>query len=505
MNSVQSASRLYELATAWNADRLLVEHAGAEGFSASVGALVAALGEDAADDYWAGLMRSLKALRWRLATMPLPFDHPAIGVSFVADSAVPQLRRCQQIAPNHAAAAERIADQLEQLRVCADDPLGDAIRLTAAAASAVVLLVDGSSVEPVGTALGEGFASMSSPQLLRSRTDQVIAVGPSTWFPRSVLQAPRSPFFTFAYFGWLRDREPDLDLLVGSGTQLRQALAAAPARPARALEREPTDDPEGWRPVIEWRAVSRAASRDARGEHHGELVAAQLFLLASGDGVYLQSRQGAKAFTAELEDEITVHQLPVADIEEGTFLVIRTDGDDDYVRVLANRLLGQARSQHLRGLQARIKRRLSAEIARYGTAHVAGRLKALGSPIASENNLRRWAAPDSIRTHDFADFAAICALLGESAAQSLWDDMGTLQAAHMKAGNEVRRLLVAEIRKADGADLLQRGWGDYDVAEIEGEGSLRVARVTGRAPEEEQVPPSRLRRAFSVPGDLWLG
>ena len=59
--------------------------------------------------------------------------------------------------------------------------------------------------------------------------------------------------------------------------------------------------------------------------------------------------------------------------------------------------------------------------------------------------------------------------------------MSTIFAAHLQAGNEVRKLLVEEIRKADSAALLQRGWSDYDVESIEGEGALRVARIAGRA------------------------
>lgn len=500
MSTLLQTSGLYDLAARWEADRMLVEHAAIEQFSASVAALLQALGDD--ENYWAGVSRPLKGLRWRMATVPLPLNHTAIRVQETADAVVPRLRRCKHLLPDLAPLAEHLADQLEHFCASEDDPLGDAARQVAAdtGPATVLLLIDGNCAKAVGAAFGDSFRAMTTGQLLRSRAGLVIATGPFSWFPRSLLQAPRAEQFTFAYFGWLRDRNPDLDLLIGTEKRLRQALAPAPERQVAAPVAS-QQDAGAWVPRIEWKAVARAAQRvDASGES----VAAQLFLLASGEGVYLESRDRATAFVADLEYEVSVGQMRVADISVGTFLVVRTQGDGDYVRDLADRLLGQ-RSQHLRDLQRRIKRNLAAEITKDGTAEVARRLTRLGSPIANENNLRRWASSDSIRTHDFADFSAICELIEERNPKWLWDAMGELQAAHQQAGNEVRKLLVGEIRKADGAVLLQQGWADYDVEEIEGEGNLRVARVTGRAPDEAEVPRSRLRRAFPVQGDLWLG
>ena len=503
MSTIARTNDLYELAAQWQADRLLIEHEAIEQFSSAVGAFVHALSDD--EEYWASVSRPLKRLRWRMATVPLPANHSAIGAQETCDALLPRLSRCKQQVPGLAALAEQIAHQLQDLCASEDDPLGDAVRRAAAnsATDAVLLLTDGSCAEEVGAAFRDELETMTTAQLLRSRVGAVIAAGPSCWFPRGLLQAPRAQRFTFMYFAWLRDRGPDLDLFVGTEERLRHALSPAPDRAVGDGATGAPQDADNWVPRIEWKAVEGAAKRNSEA-FGGEPLAAQLFLLASSEGVYLESRDGATAFVAELEDEVAVGQMPVADIRVGTFLVVRTAGDGDYVREIADRLLG-TRSQHLRALQQRIKRLLAGNIAEHGTAAVARRLRRLGSLIANESNLRRWASPDSIRTHDFADFSAICELIDEPGTKSLWDAMGELQAAHQQAGNEVRKLLVAEIRKADIMVLLQQGWADYDVDEIDGEGSLRVARVTGRAPDKAEVPRSRLRRAFPVRGDLWLG
>jgi hypothetical protein len=505
MTSLTEISELYDLAATWEGDRVLVEHLGVEQFSAGVGQLLAALGEDQHEDFWSGITRPLKRLRWVLATTPLPVNHPAHDVPGVADAVVPRLRQCRHTAPVLEHQAESLAELLEHLSACGDDPLGDAAReATDGLLSGVVLLLaDGRLSDPVAEAFPQSRV-LTAPQLLRTQAVRAIAIGPSAWFPPAIVRAPRAEHLTFAYFGWLRDRDPEPDLLVGSPSRVRSAIAKPPARSASrvSLPTGADSDAAEWLPRIEWNVVTRVARRNA-GFGYGEPVPAQLFVLVSGDGVYLDVKDGAQAYIAELEDEINVRQVPVSSLREGTFLIVRTAGEGDYIHELADSLLG-ARAADLRLLQARWKQKLAHELELYGARAVCSRLTRLGAPRAREENVRRWASPDSIRPNDARDFAAICELVGEP-AEELWKAMSVIFAAHLQAGNEVRKLLVEEIRRADSADLLRRGWSDYNVESIEGEGALRVARIAGRAPDILDVPRSRLRKPFKVSEDIWLG
>lgn len=504
MTSLTRISELYDLAATWEGDRVLVEHPGIERFSAGVGELLGSLGEDQHEDFWAGITRPLKRLRWVLATTPLPVNHPAQDVRGVADAVVPRLRQCRHTAPSLAHQAGELADLLEHLWACGDDPLGDAVRQGSGGSlsGVVLLLADGRLADTVAEAFPESRV-LTAPQLLRTQTATAIAIGPSAWFSPAIIRAPRAEHLTFTYFGWLRDRDPEPDLLVGSPSRVRSAIAKPPGRSASRvpLPAGPDSDAADWLPRIEWNAVTRVARRNA-GSGHGEPVPAQLFVLVSGDGVYLDVKDGAQAYIAELEDEINVRQVPVSSLREGTFLILRTAGEGDYIRELADSLLG-TRAAHVRSLQARWKQKLAHELEEYGARAVCSRLTRLGAPRAREDNVRRWAAPDSIRPNDARDFAAICQLVGEP-AEELWAAMSVIFTAHLQAGNEVRKLLVEEIRKADSADLLRRGWSDYDVESIEGEGALRVARIAGRAPDALDVPRSRLRKPFELSEDLWL-
>jgi hypothetical protein len=85
----------------------------------------------------------------------------------------------------------------------------------------------------------------------------------------------------------------------------------------------------------------------------------------------------------------------------------------------------------------------------------------------------------------------------------IWRSMEEIDGAHRRAGHWVRLQLENEIRKADRNGLAMTGWQDFDVAEIEGEGALRVARIEGRSPSLEQVSRNRTRRLFELDRDLW--
>ena len=101
---------------------------------------------------------------------------------------------------------------------------------------------------------------------------------------------------------------------------------------------------------------------------HGEPVPAQLFVLVSGDGVYLEVKDGAQAYIAELEDEINVRQVPVSSLQEGTFLIVRPRAK---ATTSANwRTLLGARALHLRELQSRWKQELDEKISRIGARAV---------------------------------------------------------------------------------------------------------------------------------------
>jgi hypothetical protein len=234
-------------------------------------------------------------------------------------------------------------------------------------------------------------------------------------------------------------------------------------------------------------------------------VDAWLYLLASGDGVYLEAGEGSRAYVVELEVDVSIHQELTSQIVSGDFLVLRTEGEGDYIRAIADSILGR-KAAGLREMQAWWKQCLADRVRRSGLHAVRGALEEAGAIRANDQNIRQWVRPDNIRTRAPEDFSAILEVIGARARlNEIWEGMGLIDSAHRKAGHQVRQLLVELLLHGDSSALVAHGWADFDVAEIEGEGALRVARVDDRAPSTERVPRSRTRRPFAVGEGLWLG
>lgn len=543
------AAALHEVALDWHGERQLVEHADLEAYSLLVGKFCSALGDAAEDSYWSPVVRLLKRARWEAATTPLPLSSPGLGLSHAEDGAVSRLRQCREIAPELASAAEDLADRIVDLTARPDDPLGDTIRdlLSARAAErAATVPVSSPAIEdPNGQALDAGAqeatlergrrvalllksgrhgaevrAAMSAPgappvgiltpaQLATSRPlDLVVAIGPTAWFPQHAIWASRAHKLVFIYPAWVQDSEPQSMLLAGSGSRWKSDRIARPAaRLSRPFDPQlPLAPASEWEPAPDWRAISAAGQQREAAEGGGEPVDAYVFALASDQGVFLDAEEGSRAYVAEIEDsEVSIHQELTARIGRGDFLVLRTEGEGDYVRAIADSILRQ-NAGPLRALQAAWKRDLAAKVSELGVRGLRDALEKAGAVRATDNNIRQWLRPDSIRTRDPADFSAIAAVIGQrDRFRELWDAMGQIDSAHRRAGFQVRALLVDEIRRGDHSPLAGRGWADFDVKEIQGEGALRVVRVEGRAPEPQKVARTRTRTLFTMGRDLWLG
>lgn len=552
--SLADIDELHQVAGEWRGERKLIEHPGLEAFSQLAGRFCAALGEAAEEGYWGPVVRMLKRARWDAATTPLPLSSTATGLGEASRDATPRLRRCKDVAPELATAAEDVAERLTVLAQSADNPLGDAVRQVLApvveeyelalaeqveayaqaradtanggtepvgaevitpeptpAPRLGVLLRGGRYAAQVEAALADlrlPVAVMTPTEFTASRALDIVAVaGPSAWFPSTVVRASRARRMVFIYPSWIRDAEPPAGLLAGSTVHsARSHLARAPRRESVPFDANlPLAPAEEWVPEADWHAISAAGGRRAADDPGTDPVIAWLFALASGEGVYLEAAEGSRAYVVEFHDDISVHQEPTAHIEVGDFVMLRTDGDGDYIRAIADAILGP-NARRLREIQAAWKRQLAEELSVRGSRDLRRALQAAGAGPVTDTNLRQWIRPESIRTRDPANFSAIMAVTGSRERfGEFWGAMGTIDSAHRRAGMQVRALLVDEIVRGDRSLIAAQGWADFDVEEIEGEGALRVARVEGRAPDAQTVPRTRTRRPFPIARDLWLG
>src|SRR5690606_31529915 len=161
---------------------------------------------------------------------------------------------------------------------------------------------------------------------------------------------------------------------------------------------------------------------------------------------------------------------------------VRTSGGGDYIVPVADRILGSL-APKARAYQSDWKQRLTRYVVVYGTSKTVADLCALGSEVASEQNLYNWMSPRSIRTKFRTDFLAILKLIGlEDEASTYWAMMSKIHAAHVSAGQQIRRTLLDQIKYLDAEDLNTQAQLDFRMPGSE-EAEIRAYRVEKILPD----------------------
>ncbi len=505
--SMSYTAALYRVASELAFERTCVDDTELRGFSLGLRNFISRLGDDREDSFWRPVVARLRRVRWEFATVPLPLSHPDFGLSESAEYISKKLRGCEQVFPEHAESARKLTAQLAALAERDSDRLGEAARvLCDGPGQSAIVLRDGRHMSAVERHLaGRSHVDVVAASELggSARTfDRAVIVGPSSWFPRQVFAAPKAREMNVLQFDWLRDPAVELAIFTSSA---EGNVASIPGLPAYSGTQSHGGSMESQElvPVADWAAITSAtgaATSDRR-----DSVEAYLFVLASDQAIYLEADEGSRAYVVEITEGKELHQVPTRSIQTGSYLVTRVGGEGDYVPAIADALLGDKASR-LRGEQHRWTEKLQKLIEAVGLSTVVRRLAAAGSGRANAANVRRWASDNSIRTGSFDDFLGIMRVTGlEAEAETLWRDMDVIDQAHLRAGQRVRALLNREIRQGDTHELERRGWQDYDVEEIEGEGALRVARVEARASDPVRISAPKARHLVAVERDLWQG
>ncbi len=330
----------------------------------------------------------------------------------------------------------------------------------------------------------------------------IAVIGPACWFPHHVFAAPKASDIRVVQFAWLSDQEVDPRIFAGSqmGAAERSAL---PVHRGAGLNGGGISSAD-LVPVTDWAGIAAETGGSAGvPAERTDMVDSYLLLLASEQAVYVEAEVSSRAYIAELGTSRELHTVPTRSIQPGMYIVNRLGGEGDYIPAIADTLLG-VDADRLRAAQRRWKKRLRDLVESVGVQAILSRLEAAGAVRANRVNLRRWLSADSIKTEGRADFAALMEVAGfEDETDELWRDMETIDGAHRRAGHRVRQLLVKEILEGDTRDLEVRGWQDYDVEEIEGEGALRVVRVEARHPNTLRVSSRQTRQLIPIGRDLW--
>lgn len=503
------ATRVYECASIGAVEIHPVTHEPVREYQVALSALIHALGEDASGTYWTELLRPMRKWRFALATTPVPIRE------CVSQRAVNELKaryaRCTQLFPEASHAYLRCLSALECLAACRDNPLMEQIRSVAERAwktRIFAAVCDSNLTQRTQDALSTHPACrlirvIGPAQLRGDRTaSTLIVVGPPRWFPHYVFAAPRALAVSVVCFSWMRALP---DPITFDPRALLGATIPKPVPQSAAAEHESfftiADAILDQADLAE--AVAHVAEQST-GSDSRELTRALPVLLEDGSVLFLDDDSDASMIVVDLSEKgkRRVKRAKVADLEVGTFVLVREGGGGDYIVPVANSILGH-RCEECRARQAEWKGELRRLARLHGMPWMCRALLTRGSIRANDANIRRWMWDRSIRPHDFADFLAIMRLIGKEAeAQAYWKTMGLIDRAHARAGQLIRRLLIDNVLSADLDELEQFGRMSFALGNA-ATGNLLVCRVKELSAAPILIPPSRVGHVFDAEVMQW--
>jgi hypothetical protein len=334
--------------------------------------------------------------------------------------------------------------------------------------------------------------------------DRLVVIGPASWFPEHLRSVPRAAMTIVLSHSWVRDPSSSVAALDGLTGDERDVGPQIVTRTfgASTVKRSLSIDADALLPGFSEADLGRMARRvlaidsvpgSARGKD--PVVEAKMYVLATGEVVFLPTDDASRRDVAELSHEgISVARVPVGDLRTGMFLLVRRSGASDYLAEMADRLLvtdGED-PRALRDAHSRWQHALREFVATRGPTRAATELRAAGVKVANASNVSRWMSGESLGLQKDANFRALLKHLGlQDEARGILLMTRHLRNAHQRAGARVRQLLVARAERMSPAELEAAGHMDVELEKEEG-GTLMLARIEQVATSTVMVPSGRI-------------
>lgn len=464
-----------------------------EAFTLKLKSFEQEVGEDAQEPYWQTKIRLLKRYRFRICALPLPCNHSVDNDIEGLQRVSQELSKCNNVYPQYAEAAHQLIHTVQSLTLMSINPLLDKIlELDIDNRTNTALLIKESRfVEPLEAFLSTILALrhlhiVTAPQLRRGSTfEQLIILGPMRWFPDYVFTAPRAANwhvvrYTFLGDGW----KPRVTFL----QQEREKFIPKMSFPSNISPESEIVNAEEVLPSIDFDAISTQISRQQ--SNNQELVEGKLVILENNCAICLEKDSSELVINTQSSE--VIHRIKIEKLEPNLFLIVREQNSRDYIAPLANRLLGE-RAVPARDAQEHWKSELRKAVARKGIQPVLNGLKQMGAKSASEQNVRNWMSSSErkIRPRYIEDFHAIMNYLNiADRTKDYWKKARQINQAHHRAGIEIKKLLLAEVRKSNLDQLEQRGYQSFALNKYET--NIQAYRIVDIQRESISVPLSKI-------------
>jgi len=405
------------------------------------------------------MMRSMRSIRWRLSSIPLPTNHPQLEFALELSDFVQKVSDVARIVGrNSLVDLNLVVDALQEINSNPTSSLFDQVienLVECDDEGAIVVIQErrfiDSCVQEFMNA-GMPFSTVMRPDDLRDAkvgTTQVI-VGISSALPDWIFTSPSAEILTLVHFDIGRDREKIQGLL---DNRFTFEIKGSPQSivPLPEFSRD-----EILRPERDWRSVRGAISVDSLGSQ--DLLPARAFAVAGGNFILLACEGDETCRIVRTNgDRAILKRVLVRDVTDGDYLVIRTDGGrSDVIAEIADEILG-SRAELLRQLQLSWTSRLRDYIQANGRGQTQLDLKKYG---CKAQNVDQWARGVAIRPQSDGDFSAVLHICGmkEAEMDHYFEGMLAIRSAHIKAGHLVAKELEGSIEELDTRALSASGF-----------------------------------------------
>ena len=519
--TLSEADGIYKCGNLCVCERRFAEHAEFGKLCQTIRDFKRRLGECRLDPYWKPLLRVIGQYRFDHCAAPLPFDHNATRLRDDLLGLKRHLNSCHQIFPDFAKPALELIESMSLLIASSsNNPLLEVVSSIQASKKTgrTAMLVKEARLIPLTEEILKAVGDLRRVAVIGVNGvqgavcfDRLIVIGPTRWFPSYVFTSPRALEIDIVTYKWMNDT-PDIHPIFFDSSQQTTEMMPGwndQGHKDNEIDLQSMINPEEIIPSINWGQIShRFDDRKYSPELSDETeeVEARLYVLHGAKATYLDANEASRTTVIDIErrSKPLVRRIPNHLITVDTFILLRTSGGGEYLIPKANQLLGE-HATGVREAQRRWKSLLREAVQHSSLAEVVAALKAQGSSLANEPNVRNWMSYRSIKTEDKREFQAILSLVGlAEESDEYWRKMSMIDSAHRRAGQLIRRMLLNEVLAADIERLEKLGRMDFELPDAYA-GSVTAFRIEVISPETYLVPVSHLGHVVDIEEDLWQG
>jgi hypothetical protein len=458
--------------------------------------------DEGSQDVWGDLIRAANVIRWWRLTQPQPNAfNSALQVRVEAvRREVERLRgrvNEETLLSQIQSAAYAIAES--------DSPLGEELLRLAGEVGlqdCVVIARNNLARTGIRNWLESHGVSVLLPgelDTLSERIAQSYVVGPPTFFSTSLVSAPATEAITFVMPAWFANRSLPTSGFVShaensSAVPTKIHLVGDTSDPPTPVPDEAQIEDQYF-PQPVWGKRESAEREPESGE-----VEARKILLSGGYGLWLDDGDRIRALDPRLPEGNRVSYEAVADVRQGTYLVLR-EGSTEHGAMFDAALheIG-AEAEQVLATQAQWKHALAERLDRKGTKQVIAELSL--KQVRAARQVRAWTEPTLICPREEQDLALLLEWLDIPLNPSFRNAMALRRAVY-RASADLRQELERAVGRADLRTLEEEGFMHLEL-QRDGFRGMVVARVLARAPFTEIIPRPHARVPFKDGAAQWL-